>query len=149
LLARKFASTRRFLGEEAELITILITVKASSMFRSTILALAATAGLIGGTELGGNSARADTIVGVRVGPVGVVVGGPRHVHYRPVYAPGVVYVSAPAPVVVPVYRSYDVYYRGCSAEPWRLFATFGNDFRAREAMGSLQVQGFQVYEGIR
>src|SRR5580693_9260063 len=122
------------------------------MFRSTFLALAAAAGLIGSTEFGDSTAKAATILGVRVGPVSVAVGGPRPVFYRPgYYAPVVVappvIVAAPPVVVVP--RQYEVFYRGCPSEAWRLYGSFASSNRSRNVVIGLQAQGFQVYETVR
>ncbi len=129
------------------------------MYRSTFLALAATAGLIGSTELGGSTAKAATILGVQVGPVSVAIGGPRPI-YRRVYYPPVVVAPAPvvvaappvvvsAPPVVVVPRTYDVFYRGSPSQPWLLYGSFASGNRSRNVVIGLQAQGYQVYETAR
>src|SRR5207249_2253110 len=72
------------------------------MIRKTLLALAATAGLVGTTELGTNQAQANTHITFGI------YGGYRPRYYRPiVVAPVVVRPIAPAPIIyapaTPVY----------------------------------------------
>lgn len=49
----------------------------------------------------------------------------------------------PAPVV-PVCRQFQVLYRGCAAEPWRMHAVYETRFGADRAAGRLQLSGFEV-----
>ena len=58
-------------------------------------------------------------------------------HY---YPPARVY---PAPVV-PVFRQYQVLYRGCAVEPWRVHAAYETRFGADRDAARLQLSGFEV-----
>jgi hypothetical protein len=114
------------------------------MLRSSLVALAAAAGLLGASELGTGQARADTII--RIG-----IGTP---HYcRPVYPVpiGTPVVVTPAPIVTapvivaPAHCCYEVFYRDCVGSPWRMYGSFGSHYRAHEVVASLRAQGFRAY----
>ncbi|HYV38719.1 MAG TPA: hypothetical protein VE988_23745 [Gemmataceae bacterium] len=116
------------------------------MLRSTILALAATAGLIGTTEFAGSTASASG--GIKIG-VGVYVPV-----YKPYCPPVVVYprptVVYSSPIIVtPAYSVFDVYYRESPSTPWRLYGSYTTPTRAQEAMDALQFRGFMVMETQR
>lgn len=73
---------------------------------------------------------------------------PHHSRYYPpvrVYVPPVraVVGLSPAPVV-PVCRQFEVLYRGCAAEPWRVHAVYETRFGADRDAGRLQLSGFEV-----
>jgi hypothetical protein len=163
---RKLTEAIRFLVEEVEATAQpQTTERGTNMFRNTILALAATAGLIGGTEFGGSQAKADGIhVGGygRNGAISIDIGGYRPGYYRPIYQAPVVYYPpippapvyvTPAPVYVtppaPVCHDFAVYFRPCASEPWQWYGTYGNVYRADVMAGRLRVQGFQAYVGQR
>ena len=119
------------------------------MFRTTLLALAASTGLLGSTEILGTTAKADTIIRIGVGGKGggVVVGGVlRPAVYRPVYTPTTVYYSAPPVIVTPVYVNYDVFYRANPASPWLLLGTFNSRSQVYDATVDLRLRGFEVFE---
>ena len=64
-------------------------------------------------------------------------------HYYPpvrVY-PAVGFYPAP---VVPVFRQYQVLYRGCAVEPWRVHAAYETRFGADRDAARLQLSGFEV-----
>jgi hypothetical protein len=50
----------------------------------------------------------------------------------------------------PAYRSHvihgaaRVYYRGCAAEPWRVYATYASDWQAHSAARHLQARGLEA-----
>jgi hypothetical protein len=117
------------------------------MFRTTLLALAATAGLVGTTELGTSQAQADTHI--RFG----IYGGYRPSCYRPVIVPRVVVTTAASPVIyapttpvyVPVaYPAYDVLVRSSANGPWQLYATYPSYQAAQTIVPNLQSNGLWV-----
>jgi hypothetical protein len=121
------------------------------MIRNTLIALAATAGLIGATEFPGNDAQAS--VRIRIGlfapcrPAyyrGPIVGAP--VVVRPVVPAPIVYApAAPPPVVVaPAYPNFDVLYRSSSSAPWQLYATYPSYQAAQAIIPNLQSSGMWV-----
>jgi hypothetical protein len=64
-------------------------------------------------------------------------------HY---YPPARVYPAVgfyPAPVV-PILRQYQVLYRGCAVEPWRVHAVYETRFGADRDAARLQLSGFEV-----
>jgi hypothetical protein len=113
------------------------------MLRTSLLALAATIGVAGTTEIGGSQAKADGFI--RIG-----IGGPA-VFYRPVYPAPVVYVQAPPPVFVTPAPSccYEVFYRDCPTGPWRVYGRYENWHRAHEVIGVLHGRGCGAYVGHR
>jgi hypothetical protein len=122
------------------------------MFRATFLALAATAGLIGTTELGTNEAKANTWVRIIVrGPVHpiyhppIVVGRPVY-NPRPIVIGGPVY-NPPTVVVTPVvYPTYSVFYRNYPTQAWSVYGTFNSPVQAAQTVSYLTSQGFMAYE---
>jgi hypothetical protein len=116
------------------------------MLRNTFLALAATASLIGGAELGNNTARAD--IHIR-GPFGHVrLDIDCHCH-RPLCRPAVIVappiVVAPAPVVVaPASPCFEVMIRANPAAAWQIQGTFPNLQGAEAAAAPLRSQGMEV-----
>lgn len=67
-------------------------------------------------------------------------------YYPPVrvYVPPVrTVVAVPAPVV-PVCRQFQVLYRGCGTEPWRVHAVYETRFGADRDASRLQLSGFEV-----
>lgn len=67
--------------------------------------------------------------------VNIGIGRP----YYPYYPGPIVY---PAPTYVEVAPVYTVFYRGSSAETWRLYATFRSLSLANDAADSLQLSGY-------
>jgi hypothetical protein len=129
------------------------------MIRNTLLALTATAGLLGGTELGTNTARADSLIHVgtygRHGGFSVDIGGYRPRYERVVYPAPVVYSPAPAPVlaapvltapvVAPLCNDFEVFYRPDPYCAWRLYGAFPSHGRAHEAVAYLRASGYRAY----
>jgi hypothetical protein len=113
------------------------------MFRATLLAIAATAGLVGTTEFGGSNADAHP-------PVRVVVGfnGFRPIYHRPIIVGGPVIYAPPTVVVAPVCPTYNVFYRCSPAEAWRVYGTFTSPVQATQTVNSLAQQGFIAYQGV-
>ena len=73
---------------------------------------------------------------------------PHHSYYHlpvRVYVPPVrtVVGFAPAPIV-PACRQFEVLYRGCASEPWRVHAVYETRFGADHDAGRLQLSGFEV-----
>jgi hypothetical protein len=118
------------------------------MIRNTVLALAATAALLGTTELGTSTAQAGT--DIRFG----FYAGHRHGCFRPViYAPVVIrpVVSAPvvyapvSPVIVTnASPAFDVMVRNSQSAPWQLYGSFPNYQAAQAAVPNLQSSGLWV-----
>jgi hypothetical protein len=72
-------------------------------------------------------------------------------HHHHYYPPVVVHVPPVRPVVtyypapvIPVVCRYDVLYRGCSAEPWRLHAQYETRYGADGDASRLHLSGFEV-----
>jgi hypothetical protein len=114
------------------------------MFRTTLIALAATVGMAAAPELGTSNAQAGSVVRLGIyAPFG-------HRHYRPVVvapvvvAPPVVYAPAAPVVVTPVYTSYNVLIRPVPTAPWQLYATFPNYSAAQASIPNLQANGMWV-----
>lgn len=151
-LPRKFTSASRFLIEDNDkrLTHTPNKGKETTMFRTTLLALAASASLFGATEFTSTTAQADTII--RVGNHGrsgvIVVNGHRPaVVYRPAYVPSPgIYYSSPPLLVPPIYGCFDVYVRDCSSAPWTLLGTYNTQSQAYTVMSALQARGIQTYE---
>jgi hypothetical protein len=109
------------------------------MLRTSLIALAATVGLAGTTELGINQANAQTVI--RVG-----VESPPPLVYQP---PPVVVVTSPPPVLVTTVPSYAVYYRECPTGPWRLHACYSGRRCANDVVIGFRGRGFEAYVGHR
>ena len=117
------------------------------MIRNTILALTATAGLLGVPELGTNDAQAATVI--RFG----IYGGFRPVCYRPVVvrpvvvtsiAPPVIYQPVAPVVVTQALPSFDVLVRNSANGPWQLYATYPTYQSAQAVVPNLQSSGLWV-----
>jgi hypothetical protein len=61
--------------------------------------------------------------------------------YFPPIRPVVTYYPAP---VIPICSRFDVLYRGCAAEPWRLHAEYETRYGADRDASRLQLSGFEV-----
>jgi hypothetical protein len=128
------------------------------MIRTTLLALAATTGLICVPELSSSTAQAGTVIrfGVGFGPY-----YHRPVCFRPVvfppvvvtafapapafYAPAAPVVVTPPPIVVsPTVAQYDVLYRNSASAPWQLYASYPTYTLAQQVVPGLQSNGMWV-----
>jgi hypothetical protein len=107
------------------------------MLRTSLIALAATVGVVGTTQLGIDQASAQTVIRVETPPPVV---------YQP--AP-VVVVTSPPPVVVTTVRPYAVYYRECPTGPWRLHACYSGHRFANDCVIGFRARGFEAYIGSR
>jgi hypothetical protein len=104
------------------------------MLRTSLLAVAATLGLTGFTDV----AKADIII--RIGSP-----APPPVVVQPVYSSPV--VVAPAPVVVtpaPV-CGYEVYYRDCPTGAWRVYGRYDRYRHAQDVIVTLHGRGWGTY----
>jgi hypothetical protein len=118
------------------------------MIRNTLLALAATAGVLGTTELGTSQAQANSHV--TFGIYGCyrpryyrpVVVAP--VVVRPVVAAPVVYAPVTPVVVTTVVPTYDVLVRNAPTVPWQLYANYPTPQAAESAVPALQTSGLWV-----
>jgi hypothetical protein len=114
------------------------------MLRTTLIALAATVGMVAAPELATSTAQAGTFISLGIyAPFG-------HRHYRPVVVapvvatPPVVYAPAAPVVVTPVCTSYNVLIRPVQTAPWQLYATYPNYSAAQAAVPTLQASGMWV-----
>ena len=114
------------------------------MFRTTLIALAATVGMVAAPELGTSNAQAGAVIRLGIyAPFG-------HRRYRPVVvapvvvAPPVVYPPAAPVVVTPVCTSYNLLIRPVQTAPWQLYATYPNYSAAQAAVPNLQASGMWV-----
>jgi hypothetical protein len=119
------------------------------MIRNTLLALAATAGLVGTTELGTNQAQANTHIsfgiygGYRPRCYRPIVVGP--VVVRPVVTTAVVYAPVtPVVVTTAVVPTFDVLVRPAPTAPWQLYANYATPQAAEAAVPALQTSGYWV-----
>jgi hypothetical protein len=130
------------------------------MIRTTLLALAATTGLMCVPELSNSNAQAGTVIRFGV-YAGYRPGYYRSAYYRPivfppvvvtacasapvVYAPAPPVVVAPPPVAVaPVATQYDVLFRNSANGPWQLYASYPSYPAAQAAVPGLQSNGMWV-----
>jgi hypothetical protein len=114
------------------------------MLRTSLLALAATVGVAGFSEFAGNQADASTYIRIGIGvPVPVV--------RRPIYEPVVVTPVVPVtPVIVtPAPCCYEVFYRDCPRDPWRVYGCYGSRYQARDMAFVLRGRGLEAYVGPR
>lgn len=114
------------------------------MFRTTLLALTAAAGIMIAPEIGTQEARADTKIVVVIGsskPVYPVY--PTYPTYPtyPGYPGGVSYYPTP---VQPICHHYHVFYRHCYNEPWQLYGTFSSHALAHQVEHQLECKGYQA-----
>jgi hypothetical protein len=110
------------------------------MFRKTILALVATAGLTVAPGLGTGTADAHP---------------PSYYHYhhcRPSCYPPVIItpvVVEPVVIVTPVCQQYVVYCRPSCNLPWQYAGTFNSRYAAEQTMRSYAYQGFESYVALQ
>jgi len=116
------------------------------MIRNTLLALAATAALIGTTELGSNQAQANPYV--RFGFYG---GYGHRWYYRPIIVSPVVVAPVAPPAVVynpgyvtAAYPRYEVLTRNSANGPWQMYATYPSYQAAQSVVPGLQSSGLWV-----
>jgi hypothetical protein len=120
------------------------------MIRTSVLALASVVGLAGATEFSGNQASAASFFRVGIG-----IGIPAPVVYRPVYrapvvyAPPVVVYTPPPAVVVAAPPAYEVVYRTCPTASLQVYGCYPSRVQAYEAVGSLQGQGYRAFVAPR
>jgi hypothetical protein len=101
------------------------------MLRTSLLALAATVGLAGATEV----AKADVII--RIGaPV------PPPVVIQPVYSAPVVVTPAPVVVTAAPVCGYEVYYRDCPRGPWLVYGRYDSYRHAQDVLVTLHGRGY-------
>lgn len=108
------------------------------MFKKLLIATVASVALLG-TAAFTSQAQAGTFVDIGIG-----LGRPSY-YYPPVVVTPVVVPSPsyyPAPVVV--YRHYEVLYRHCAGDPWRVYADYYSHVHAREAIDRLAFSGYEV-----
>ena len=108
------------------------------MFRKMIVALSVTAGALGTAGIESKAEAADPRINVSFGGPGWSFGY-NNMGYRGPYYPGY-YPSYYLPAV----NHYDVFYRTCPAEPWRLYGSYQSHSFAHEIVDRLEWRGYQA-----
>ena len=108
------------------------------MVRNLIVALSVTAAALGAAGIDGKAEAGAPKVNVSFGGPGWSFGYSNSYWGSPNY-PG--YYPAYYPVVA---QQYDVVYRACPGEPWRIYGTYYSHSFAHEVVERLEWRGYQA-----
>lgn len=111
------------------------------MLRQSIFSLLTIAGLTGALSFTPQASAQNFGIGYSNGhgtALGIRIGGPS-------YPPVVGYPTRSYyPPVAPVLHHYDVLYRTCHSEPWRVYGTYHSHQRAHQIEDYLEAYGYDA-----
>src|SRR5262245_22455041 len=105
------------------------------MFRKMLMTLGATAGLLVPAVMPTEAEAAPPGVSIGIG-----IGRPAY--YPPTYVSPTYYTPSFYPPVV--HGHYDVLYRTCAHDPWRVYGTYHSHHRAHEVEDYLEARGYDA-----